>query len=153
MAKPLNIDVIESVKELRALQKKEPSRYKRIQMLILIKDDRNKGKLKLAAEVGVSVKTIQKWRQDYIECGLSKLLADDRGASGIITGNIHDKLVHFITAIPDKQKHRRAESVEAWLHDNFNITMKRGALLRYLHRHFGKSQKRKVPKYWLQNKK
>ncbi len=142
MAKPLNIDVTESVKELRALQKKEPSRYKRIQMLILIKDDRNKGKLKLAAEIGVSVKTIQKWRQHYIECGLSKLLEDDRGASGKITADIHGKLVHFISTIPHAQKHRRAEKVEAWLHDNFYISMKRGTLRRYLHRQFGQSQKR-----------
>ena len=144
MAKPLIINVKESIQELVLEQKSTPKYFKRIQMIILFKKGMAASKDALAFELGVSNKSVQVWRKKYQEGGISQLLHDNRGIKGKITSDIHTAVATYIDTI--KRKEDRRARVEDWLLKNHNIVIEREALVRYLHRHFGASRIRKYRK-------
>jgi transposase len=140
-ASPINIT--ESIQHLKHLQQLNKSSSKKLLMLILIKENPTRGKVKMASELGVAVRTVQNWRQLYAKGGIELLLQENRGKTGGIPDKLFVELTEFIASIPDEQEYRRGKHVAAWLEDKHNIVMSQDALRKYLHRHFGKSQKRK----------
>lgn len=82
MAKPLQITIKESVKELRSLQRGHCQLIsKRIQVLIVIKQHQDTGgisKRDIAAMTGVNHNSVVSWRNMYLSEGIERLLRHGR---------------------------------------------------------------------------
>jgi transposase len=136
MATALKIEVKETIKELKGLQKENPSNYNRLQMLILIKDGGITTKDSLAQALSVSNKSVHVWRTKYIEGGLALLLEDNRGGKqGQITEKIHQKLA--VRLNNSKEGFKSFIEIQQWLKENFGIQMEYHAVNKYIKRKFG----------------
>lgn len=83
MAKVIDTEVIESIKEIESQIRKSKSRLvqTRMKALLLIKRDKCKYSKDLAFKLGVSRKTIYNWLQIYKEEGFSKLVEVKSGGN------------------------------------------------------------------------
>lgn len=136
MPKKLTIVVKESIKELKGLQKQQPSNYNRLQMLILIKENVIVSKDGLATALSVSNKSVHVWRTRYNEGGLETLLEDKRGGKpGQITEPIHQELASRLNNSKDGFK--SFIEIQQWLGENFGIQMEYHAVNKYIKRKFG----------------
>ena len=136
MPKKITINVKESIKELKGLQKKQPSNYNRLQMLILIKEGIIVSKDGLAAALNVSNKSVHVWRTRYNEGGIEALLEDNRGGKqGQITEKVHQKLATRLNNSKDGFK--SFIEIQQWLKENFDIQMEYHAVNKYIKRKFG----------------
>jgi transposase len=136
MPKKITINVKESIKELKGLQKKQPSNYNRLQMLILIKEGVIVSKDGLAAALSVSNKSVHVWRTRYNEGGIEALLEDNRGGKqGQITEKVHQKLATRLNNSKDGFK--SFVDIQQWLKENFDIQMEYHAVNKYIKRKFG----------------
>jgi transposase len=136
MPKKITINVKESIKELKGLQKKQPSNYNRLQMLILIKEGIIVSKDGLAAALSVSNKSVHVWRTRYNEGGIEALLEDNRGGKqGQITEKVHQKLATRLNNSKDGFK--SFIDIQQWLKENFDIQMEYHAVNKYIKRKFG----------------
>lgn len=136
MPKPLAITVRESVPELRLLQKKHPSKYRPLQMLVLLQQQGPLSKDRLASLLGASDKTIHIWRNKYINAGVEALLQDGRGGNrpGVITEEVHQKLSCRLN--DPKGGFRSFEQMRQWLEDSFGLDASYQAVYKYVQRHF-----------------
>ena len=136
MPKKITIIVKESIKELKGLQKTQPSNYNRLQMLILIKEGVIVSKDGLAAALSVSNKSVHVWRTRYNDGGLEALLEDNRGGKkGQITDKVHQKLATRLNNSKDGFK--SFVDIQQWLKENFDIQMEYHAVNKYIKRKFG----------------
>ena len=136
MPKKLTIIVKESIKDLKGLQKKQPSNYNRLQMLILIKEGIIVSKDGLATALSVSNKSVHVWRTRYNEGGMEALLEDNRGGKqGQITEKVHQKLATRLHNSKDGFK--SFIEIQQWLKENFDIQMEYHAVNKYIKRKFG----------------
>ncbi len=136
MPKKITVIVKESIKELKSLQKKQPSNYNRLQMLILIKEGVIVSKDGLAAALSVSNKSVHVWRTRYNEGGIEALLEDNRGGKqGQITEKVHQKLATRLNNSKDGFK--SFVDIQQWLKENFDIQMEYHAVNKYIKRKFG----------------
>ena len=136
MPKKLTIIVKESIKDLKGLQKKQPSNYNRLQMLILIKEGIIVSKDGLATALSVSNKSVHVWRTRYNEGGMEALLEDNRGGKqGQITEKVHQKLATRLNNSKDGFK--SFIEIQQWLKENFDIQMEYHAVNKYIKRKFG----------------
>src|SRR5580698_10383063 len=83
MAKALEVKIKESLAELRQLQKTHPNQRVRIQMLVLIKEEKQQTKDGLAEALGVSNKSVHTWRSNYLKGGMELMLEDNRGGNKV----------------------------------------------------------------------
>src|SRR5271155_3450901 len=83
MAKALEIKVKEGLSELRRLQKNQPNKRVRLQMLVLIKEGKQQTKDGLAEALGVSNKSVHIWRTNYLKGGIELMLEDKRGGNKV----------------------------------------------------------------------
>ena len=90
----LNIPVKESVSELKDLQRQYPGKFKVLQMLLLMKRQGAVSKNQLALSLGVSDKSVQTWRTQYLKAGIIPLLEEKRGGKKIaaINAKVHHQL-------------------------------------------------------------
>jgi len=136
MPKKITVIVKESIKEIKVLQKKQPSNYNRLQMLILIKEGVIVSKDGLASALSVSNKSVHVWRTRYNEGGIEALLEDNRGGKqGQITEKVHQKLATRLNNSKDGFK--SFIEIQQWLKENFDIQMEYHAVNKYIKRKFG----------------
>jgi len=136
MPKRIVIDVKESIKELKLLQKKHPSQYSRLQMLILIKEGTIVSKDDLAIALCVSNKSVHIWRTNYMRGGIDLLLEDKRGGkAGQITAQAHQRLEQRLNSSDDG--FRSFIDIQQWLKSDFGIEMEYQAVNKYVKRKFG----------------
>lgn len=137
MAKPLVIKVKESVAHLRTLQKKHPSKYKPLQMLVLIIEHGPLSQKALSEWVGSSDKSISKWRKEYLADGIESLLAENRGGhkKGKITADIEQKLQSRLTN--PKEGFRSFIEIQQWLLTEFGVEIEYHAVNKFVKRRFG----------------
>src|SRR5258708_1824458 len=83
MANALKIKVKESLAQVRAFQKTHPHQRTRIQMLVLIKEEKQQTKNGLAEALGVSNSSVHVWRTNYLKGGIELMLEDNRGGNKI----------------------------------------------------------------------
>ena len=136
MPKRIEVQVKESVKELKALQKKYPSSYSRLQMLILVKEGEIVSKDGLAQALNVSNKSVHTWRTKYMQGGIEALLEDKRGGKqGQITEQVHQKLSERLNN--SREGFKSFIEIQQWLKKNFGIQMDYHAVNKYIKRKFG----------------
>jgi transposase len=136
MAKAMEIIVKETVKELKQLQKEYPGKYAIIQMLILIKDGKQKTKDGLAQVLGVSNKSVHIWRTTYKAKGIEDLLKENRG--GKKPAQITEKIASVIEKrlSNPKEGFRSYTEAQTWLNDTFGLTMEYQAVNKFFKRRF-----------------
>lgn len=121
MTKALEINIKESVSELKALLKKQPDHLRdRIRMLITIKQStESMSKNQLAKMIGVNHNSIQKWRKMYQQGGFSGLLEFNRGGykPAMITKAIEVQIEKRLT--DPHNAFRSYEELRQWIDDNF----------------------------------
>lgn len=137
MQKLKDISVVETLGWLRQLQHKNPSRFKPLQMLIIIKQQGNMSKYDLASLLASSQSSVGRWRRIYITDGIEGILAENRGGKKrpAITRAVHDKLSRRLN--DPKGGFRSFTEIQQWLEDYFNITMNYHAVNKYVKRKFG----------------
>lgn len=141
MAHPLSIHIKEPVAELRSLQRKHGELIgKRMQMLIEIKKHEKQGgisKRDLSNLTGINHNSIVKWRNAYLQGGISVLLIHGRKGfkKGVFNSEEHAAI---------KQKLSNASNgivgykeLQQWVEQELNKPVKYITLLKYTQRHFG----------------
>lgn len=134
-----NIDIKESLAELKKLRSKQPTllKQKRIDCLIYIKTKKFKTRQELANYLGIHIRTQERWLIKYRKGGMSNFIIDlpKNRRSKIITPEIHQEL-----------KSRVANSnnpflgywdAQLWIEEEFGISIKYHWLRKYLITHFG----------------
>lgn len=132
-----DIQVAESLSELRQLQKQNPSKYKCLQMLILLKLQGSISKYLLAEQLCSSHSSVGKWRTAYITDGIKGLLQDNRGGykKAAITPKVNNALSDRLNN--PKEGFRSFIEVQQWLATEFGIEMEYRAVNKDVKRKFG----------------
>ena len=144
MGRLIEFSITESAAELKTLQKKYPSKYKAIQMLLLIKKHGPLTKMQLASSVLASDRSIHSWRANYIKGGIAAMLKDTRGGKKVaaITPRAHQALSERLN--DPKGGFKTFIEIQHWLAENFGIAMNYHAVNKYVKRKFG--ARPKVPR-------
>lgn len=138
MAKAMELKVKESLTELKKKQRQSAAHLTtRIQMLILVKEEKQKTKRGLGDALGVSSNTIQTWRKEYKAGGLALLLADGRGGKkpAQITPAIHRQIEKRLNN--PKEGFKSFKEAQQWINRTFGLSMEYQAAHKYLKRKFG----------------
>lgn len=136
MGKPLQIKVKESLAQLKELQKAKPNRRVRIQMLVLIKEEKQQTKNGLAEALGVSNKSVHTWRTNYLKGGMELMLEDNRG--GFKVAQITPAMsVHIEKRLSNPQEGFRSYiEAQHWINEHFGLKMEYQAVNKFLKRKF-----------------
>lgn len=135
------LSIKETLSELRSIQKCYPSKFKALQMLIVLKKYGNMSKYVVAAQIGSSQSSVGKWRSLYSTNGIEGLLAEKRGGNrvGQITLEVAKRLSNRLNN--PKEGFRSFIEVQQWLASEFGIEMQYHAVNKYVKRKFGASLK------------
>ena len=136
MAKALEIKVKESIVELRQLQKAQPSQRVRIQMLVLMKEGKQRTKDGLAEALGVSNKSVQTWRTNYLKGGMALMLEDNRGGNKVaqITPVMSQRIEKRLSN--PKEGFKSYVEAQQWINEHFGLNMGYQAVNKFLKRKF-----------------
>jgi len=137
MQKIKEIIVKESIAELRSYQKRFPSRFKALQMLIVIKQQGKLSKYKLAALLSSSHTSVAQWRNAYLEQGIDSILVENRGGfkQSKITAVAEKKLAARLNN--PNEGFRSFTEIQQWLLSEFDIDMHYHAVNKYVKRRYG----------------
>jgi transposase len=137
MLQPIQVTVKETVAELRAYQKRFPSKFKSLQMLIIIKEQGSLSKYTLASMLGSGHSSVVTWRRIYLKGGIEALLIENRGGNkkAQITPSVEKKLAQRLH--DPKEGFRSFIEIQQWLLKEFNIDMQYHAVNKYVKRKYG----------------
>lgn len=141
MAHPFQINVTQSISELRRLQRKSgPLIAKRLLMLIEIKRHEKTGisKRELSKITGINHNSIVKWRNIYKKEGIEPLLTHGRIGGfkkSVISKEEHAKIEKKLN--DPKNGIRGYTELLEWVKKELGKDMKYITLLKYAQRHFG----------------
>lgn len=137
MQKIKEFPIKETLSELRGLQKRYPSKFKLLQMLVILKQQGSLSKYAVAEQLGSSQSSVGKWRTVYIEQGVEGLLVENRRGTkaGKITADAEKSLRARLQN--PKEGFRSFIEVQQWLAAEFGIEMKYHAVNKYVKRKFG----------------
>ena len=140
MANPLNIEVKETIEELKKhLKRAKPMMVPRIQMLIEIKKNSPDGisKRELAERIGVNHNSIQSWRKIYSKNGIELLLSNNMKGNrpAILTEQEHQYIENILKNPTNGL--RGYKELLTWVEKEFQKEVKYNTLLKYCIRHFG----------------
>ncbi len=139
MSFPKQIQVVESIGQLRKLQKSAiPMIANRIKALIEFKKHEGKGisKRDVADNIGVNQNSVQTWRTMYINGGIDSILSYQKQAgrpSGITKAE--HKQIEAKLKDPENGLRGYVELVD-WMESEFNKTFVYNTVLKYCYRHF-----------------
>lgn len=139
MSLPKQIHIVESIGELRKLQKSSiPMIANRIKALIEFKKHEQKGisKRAVADNIGVNQNSVQTWRTMYINGGIEAVLSYQKQAgrpSGITKAE--HKQIEAKLKDPKNGLRGYVELLD-WMESEFNKTFAYNTVLKYCHRHF-----------------
>ena len=136
MAKALEVKIKESLAELRQLQKTQPNKRIRIQMLVLIKEEKQQTKDGLAKALGVSNKSVHTWRSNYLKGGLELMLEDKRGGNKVaqITPAMSARIEKRLSN--PKEGFKSYVEAQQWINEHFGLRMEYQAVNKFLKRKF-----------------
>jgi len=141
MSSPTIIKISESIAELKALQRKHGELIsKRLQILIELKkyEDTGISKRDLSNCTGINHNTILKWRNIYIESGITPFLVHNRKGGykkSVFTKNEHEFLAQVLNN-PENGIVGYSELLK-WLEKEFNKPIVYITLVKYVQRKFG----------------
>ena len=140
MAKPLQITIKESIKDLKALQRRLGELLsKRIQVLIELKKHERTGvsKRDLSEITGINHNSITKWRKMYVAGGISALLIHGRvGFKKSVINEAEHKAIKNKLNNP-KNGLRGYIELQNWINTKYNKDFKYITIVKYAQRHFG----------------
>jgi transposase len=140
MAKPIQLSIKESIKELRVIQREQGELLsKRIKVLIELKRHEKSGisKRNLSDITGVNHNSITKWRKMYIAGGVPSLLVHGRvGFKKSVINTSEHKAIEAILNNP-KNGLRGYIELQDWVNKKFNKDYKYITIVKYAQRHFG----------------
>jgi transposase len=143
MANALEIQVKETVKELKALLKKAISHHQpRLRMLIVIKESETSlSKNDLAELIGVNHNSIQTWRQKYLKGGITLLLKDGRIGfkPSVISKSVHQSIKEEL--FKENASFSSYKQLHSWVDKNLLKGVNYNSLRHYVKRNFGASLK------------
>ncbi len=144
MAKPLIIPVKEELQELHKMLKKvQPMFVGRVQMLIEMKKEGDKGisKRELMERTGASSQSITHWRRFYKEGGIERLLSHNRRCCkpSVFTQQEHDKISELLHN-PNNNLTGFVDLRE-WVKTEFKKEVRYNTLLKYCIQNFGAKTK------------
>jgi transposase len=136
MANALEVRVKESLTELKQLQKTQPNKRSRIQMLILIKEGKQQTKDGLALALGVSNKSVHTWRGNYLKGGIELMLKDKRGGNKVaqITPSMSARIEKRLSN--PKEGFKSYVEAQQWINEHFGLKMEYQAVNKFLKRKF-----------------
>ena len=141
MALPLQITVIQTIPELRKLQRNSGELInKRLLMLIEIKKHEKTGisKRELSRITGINHNSIVKWRKLYNLSGIAPLLKHDRVGGfkkSVVSKEEHKKIAMKLNDA--KNGIRGYTELLEWVNKELSKDMKYITLVKYTERHFG----------------
>ena len=138
MPKYVDIEVKESLSELKSLRKREKNHRKktRIQSLILTKEKRFKRRKDLASHLGIGIASLDRWTKVYKESGLTEML---KISSGGLRRHSPLEMIHneLKAKLRDSSDPLRGYwDAVLWVKDNFGIEVEYNTLRTYLIRNF-----------------
>ena len=140
MAKPIQITIKESIKDLKALQRGQGEIVsKRMRVLIELKKHEKTGisKRDLSDISGINHNSINKWRRMYIAGGVAPLLVHGRiGFKKSLINAAEHKAIEKKLNDP-KNGLRGYIELQDWLNNEFNKDIKYITVVKYAQRHFG----------------
>jgi len=144
MAKALKIKIKESLTQLKEFQKTQRKNRVRIQMLVLIKEEKQQTKNGLAEALGVSNKSVHIWRTNYLKGGIELMLEDNRGGNKV--AQITPAMSLHIAKRLSNPKEGFKSYIEAqqWINERFGLKMEYQAVNKFLKRTY--QTKLKVPR-------
>jgi len=133
MARKIKVIITESIQELKHLYHKQPVHlHSRIQMLYLIKSGTTDSTKILCSHLLVGPKAIQRWKKDYIDGGIDKLLSYEKGkhkSNGIITPAISAAIKEQLSS--ETSAFTSYKDLQQWLQENHLPTVS----YRVVHQH------------------
>ena len=140
MSAPKQIQIKESVKELRKLQKRSiPMIANRIRVLIEIKKHQATGisKRAVADIVGVNQNSVQTWRCMYLSGGIDAILSYQKreGRPSVLSKEEHQRIEEKLK--DPKNGLRGFTELQNWVEQEFEKTVLYNTLFKYSQRHFG----------------
>jgi len=140
MAKPIQLTIKESIKDLKSLQRSQGELLsKRLQVLIELKKHEKTGisKRDLSDITGINHNSITKWRQMYIAGGTSSLLVHGRiGFKKSLINATEHKAIEKKLKDPKNGLRGYVELLD-WVNKEFKKEFKYITILKYATRHFG----------------
>jgi transposase len=136
MGKTLQVKVKESALELKQLQKEYPGKRVRLQMLVLIKEEKQQTKDGLAEALGVSNKSVHIWRTNYMKGGIDLMLEDKRGGykAAQITVEMSSRIEKRLSN--PKEGFKSYVEAQQWINERFGLKMEYHAVNKFLKRKF-----------------
>ena len=140
MAKPTSIKVKESIKELKALQRKHGELIgKRLYLLVVIKQNEKTplSKRELSTLTGINHNSILKWRKLYNQQGIAPLLKHGRvgGFKPSVVTKAEHKKIEAILHNPKNNINGYKELLK-WVKTELSKDMLYITLVKYVQRHF-----------------
>lgn len=137
MQKIKALQVTETVSQLRIYQRRHSSRFKPLQMLLLIKQQVEQNKYRLAALLGCSQSSVTKWRKDYLSRGIAGILTEKRG--GHKRSKINETAENSLASRLNNPKEgfRSFTEIQQWLVAEFDISMNYHAINKHVKRKYG----------------
>lgn len=140
MSSPKQIQVKESINELRKLQKNSiPMIANRIRVLIELKKHESTGisKRSVADIIGVNQNSVQTWRSMYISGGIDAILSYQKreGRPSVLSKEEHQKIEEKLK--DPKNGLRGFTELQNWVEQEFEKTVLYNTLFKYSQRHFG----------------
>jgi transposase len=140
MAKPIQIMIKESIKDLKSLQRGLGELLsKRMQVLIELKKHEKTGisKRALSEKTGINHNSITKWRKMYLAGGISALLTHGRvGFKKSLINEAEHKAIENKLNNP-KNGLRGYIELQDWINKKYNKDFKYITIVKYAQRHFG----------------
>jgi transposase len=135
MSKALNIPVKESLKELKILHKKASALQKpRLFMLIKMKENSKQGitKQQLMELVDASSQSIQTWRTNYKNGGLSLLLSHKKGGYKKSSFNQKERIELEKLMHNPQNNINGYKELQSWVKKEFKKEIKYNTLLKFM---------------------
>jgi len=138
MGKTARLDISESLTELKSLlsRQKTLKGEKRVKSLIYIKMDKFRTRQEVSYFLGVHIRTLERWLNNYKLGGINELLYDKpkNKRSKIITSEIHQGLAQRVN--DPHNPFLGYWDAQIWVHKKYGVDVKYQRIREYLKQHF-----------------
>ena len=138
MGKKAKLEIKESLSDLKKIKTKQKSlqAQKRVLALIHIKTGKFGTRIGLAEGLGVHIRTLERWVNQYKEGGIAEMLSDKPRPkpSGIITSEIHEGLAR--RANDPSYPFLGYWEARQWVQEEYGTTINYHWLRAYMIKHF-----------------
>jgi transposase len=143
MGKKAQLDIRESVSELKKILKKQDTLKgeKRVRCLLAIKAAKFDTRQKLADYLGIHIRTLERWLHQYKSDGIANMVKDKpkNKQSKIITPAVHQGLAQRVN--DPHNPFQGYWDAQNWVKEHYGIEVKYQRIREYLIQHFNTKTK------------